>query len=243
MKARKILIFLAFAAVFAAFYLLDLGRYLTLESLKANRAHLETLRAAHAVMFAAVFVLVYVVQTAFSLPGAAILPGGHRAGEPGRKPSRARIVRTARPVRPPPHGPQFPEEAQGEERSSLGQEIEIMRASPEWTGWNRSTRIGVSLLLSVQFLVLGALPAIAAPKAVPWSFWAANDPAGQVRVDQGPWDRFQLSSIYDWFQGDFGGSEESVLRHLQKYANPELATRLKEFGGKFSYDYDWRINE
>jgi len=73
MKARKILIFLVFAAVVAAFYLIDLGRYLTLESLKANRAHLEMLRAAHAVLFAAVFVLVYVVQTAFSLPGAAIL--------------------------------------------------------------------------------------------------------------------------------------------------------------------------
>jgi len=56
-------------------------------------------------------------------------------------------------------------------------------------------------------------------------------------------DRLHLSSIYDWFQGDFGGSEESVLRHLQRYANPELATRLKEFGGKISYDYDWRINE
>jgi hypothetical protein len=55
-------------------------------------------------------------------------------------------------------------------------------------------------------------------------------------------DRLLLSSIYDWFQADFGGSEESVLGHLQVYANPELATRLKEFGGKNSYDYDWRIN-
>lgn len=73
MKARKILILLAFAAVVAGFYLLDLGEYLTLESLKANRAHLETLRAGHAVLFAAVFVLVYVAQTAFSLPGAAVL--------------------------------------------------------------------------------------------------------------------------------------------------------------------------
>jgi hypothetical protein len=56
-------------------------------------------------------------------------------------------------------------------------------------------------------------------------------------------DRLLLSSIYDWFQEDFGGSEESVSRNLQMYANPELAMRLKEFGGKFSYDYDWRINE
>ena len=41
MKFRKILILLVFAAVVAAFYFLDLGRYLTLESLKANRAGLR----------------------------------------------------------------------------------------------------------------------------------------------------------------------------------------------------------
>jgi len=73
MKSRKIPILLAFAAVVAAFHFLDLGRYLTLESLKSNRALLADLRAAHAFPFAAVFVLVYIVQTTFSLPGAAIL--------------------------------------------------------------------------------------------------------------------------------------------------------------------------
>jgi len=73
MKARKILILLVFAGVVAAFYFLDLGKYLTLESLKANRARLTDLRAAHAFLFAAGFVLIYVVQTTFSLPGAAIL--------------------------------------------------------------------------------------------------------------------------------------------------------------------------
>ena len=73
MKARKILILLVFAAVVAAFYFLDLGKYLTLESLKANRTQLTDLRLAHTVLFAAVFVLIYIVQTAFSLPGAAIL--------------------------------------------------------------------------------------------------------------------------------------------------------------------------
>ena len=56
-------------------------------------------------------------------------------------------------------------------------------------------------------------------------------------------DRLQLSSIYDWFQSDFGGSEESVVRHLRKYAEPGPAEKLKGFNGKLSYDYDWRINE
>jgi uncharacterized membrane protein YdjX (TVP38/TMEM64 family) len=73
MKSRKVLILIAFTAVVAAFHFLGLGRYLTLESLKANRALLSDLRSAHAFLFAAVFVLIYVVQTAFSLPGAAIL--------------------------------------------------------------------------------------------------------------------------------------------------------------------------
>jgi len=41
---------------------------------------------------------------------------------------------------------------------------------------------------------------------------------------------------------DFGGSEESVVRHLKKYAVPGLAKRLKNFDGKVSYDCDWRIN-
>jgi uncharacterized membrane protein YdjX (TVP38/TMEM64 family) len=73
MKSRKILILFVFSAVVAAFYFLDLGKYLTLESLKANRTWLTDLRLAHTVLFPAAFVLIYIVQTAFSLPGAAIL--------------------------------------------------------------------------------------------------------------------------------------------------------------------------
>ena len=73
MSAKKTGILVVFAAVVGAFYFFDLGKYLTLESLKANRASLGALRTAHAFLFAAIFVLIYVVQTAFSLPGAAIL--------------------------------------------------------------------------------------------------------------------------------------------------------------------------
>lgn len=73
MSAKKIGILVVFAGVVAAFYFFELGKYLTLSSLKANRASLEALRAAHAFLFSAVFVLIYIVQTAFSLPGAAIL--------------------------------------------------------------------------------------------------------------------------------------------------------------------------
>jgi uncharacterized membrane protein YdjX (TVP38/TMEM64 family) len=73
MNAKKVVILVVFAAVVAAFHFLDLGKHLTLDSLKANRATLEDLRATHAFRFSAAFVLIYIAQTAFSLPGAAIL--------------------------------------------------------------------------------------------------------------------------------------------------------------------------
>jgi hypothetical protein len=218
----------------------------------------------------------------------------------------------------------------------------MTQAIGEGTRLCRWTRIGWLLLLSVPLLAVGIVPAAAAPKAEPWSFWAANDSAGKVRVDHAPWDRFlkhyvvinhpsginrvryasvtaddrkalddyierlqgvevtrlwkdnrvhyavncaslgcpnlqpeaytaentetllekgareyvshprgarleaerlHLSSIYDWFRSDFEGSEEGVRRHVSRYASPSLASRLKDFRGKVSYDYDWRINE
>jgi len=66
-----------------------------------------------------------------------------------------------------------------------------------------------------------------------------NHPRGARLVG----DRLDLSSIYDWFRADFGGSDAAVLLHLQLYADPDVAGRLKGFHGKISYDYDWRINE
>ncbi|HDR47065.1 MAG TPA: DUF547 domain-containing protein [Geoalkalibacter subterraneus] len=66
-----------------------------------------------------------------------------------------------------------------------------------------------------------------------------NHPRG-VSFDDG---RLQLSSIYEWFQEDFEDSREGVLRHLQKYAEPELAAQLASFDGKISYEYDWSLND
>jgi len=52
-----------------------------------------------------------------------------------------------------------------------------------------------------------------------------------------------LSSIYDWFQEDFGGSGQGVLRHLRRYAAPDLAGKLESFSGRIDYQYDWSLNE
>ncbi len=51
------------------------------------------------------------------------------------------------------------------------------------------------------------------------------------------------SSIYDWFQEDFGGTEAGVRDHLLRYAEPDLASRLAAFEGSFDYEYDWALND
>ncbi len=56
-------------------------------------------------------------------------------------------------------------------------------------------------------------------------------------------NRLILSSIYRWFQEDFGNSEQGVLKHLTKYANEKLAKQIKTFKGKIKYYYDWSLNE
>ncbi len=73
MNRKKILVFLLAAAFICLFFWFDLGMYLTLESLKQNRDHLLTLYRDHPLGTVAVFMAIYVIQTALALPGAAIL--------------------------------------------------------------------------------------------------------------------------------------------------------------------------
>lgn len=56
-----------------AFLYFDLGRYLSLETLKANRDALLRYTAAHYETAVVVFILLYILQTTFSLPGGAVL--------------------------------------------------------------------------------------------------------------------------------------------------------------------------
>lgn len=67
-----------------------------------------------------------------------------------------------------------------------------------------------------------------------------NDARGVDFVDD---DLVVVSSIYTWYQEDFGGSEEAVLEHLVRYADEALAKRLGAFEGSISYAYDWSLNE
>jgi len=67
-----------------------------------------------------------------------------------------------------------------------------------------------------------------------------NSPRGVDVVDD---DFIVLSSIYDWYIEDFGGTEESVIEHLIDYADGELAAFLGGFEGAIEYDYDWNLNQ
>lgn len=57
----------------AAFFIFDLQYYLTLETLKAQQAAIETYRSNHPGLAVAVYALIYIAVTGLSLPGAAIL--------------------------------------------------------------------------------------------------------------------------------------------------------------------------
>jgi uncharacterized membrane protein YdjX (TVP38/TMEM64 family) len=70
---KKLFIGISIALLITLFFWFDLGRYVTLEALKANRQALVDLYVTHRSATVAVFIAVYIAQTALSLPGAAIL--------------------------------------------------------------------------------------------------------------------------------------------------------------------------
>jgi hypothetical protein len=92
------------------------------------------------------------------------------------------------------------------------------------------------------------------PKLMPMAFTAANT---EELLNRGAKDfinsehgarfesdsRLQASSIYDWFQEDFGGSESGVIAHLRLYANPALMAKLESATEVYDFDYDWTLND
>ena len=68
----KIVVVALFALAVGAFFYFDLKQYLSLEALKANRDSLLAYTEAHYSRSVAIYILLYFLQTVFSLPGAAI---------------------------------------------------------------------------------------------------------------------------------------------------------------------------
>jgi pyruvate/2-oxoglutarate dehydrogenase complex dihydrolipoamide dehydrogenase (E3) component/uncharacterized membrane protein YdjX (TVP38/TMEM64 family) len=70
---RKLLLLLVIAALVAVFFALDLGRFFSLDYIKAARADFAALYAARPAWVIGVFFAIYVAVAALSLPGAAIM--------------------------------------------------------------------------------------------------------------------------------------------------------------------------
>lgn len=52
-----------------------------------------------------------------------------------------------------------------------------------------------------------------------------------------------LSTIYQWYQQDFGDNVDEMIEHLKIYAEPKLLAQLQlTHNWNIKYDYDWRLN-
>jgi hypothetical protein len=66
-----------------------------------------------------------------------------------------------------------------------------------------------------------------------------NHPRG-AHVAKG---RLTVSSIYVWFQSDFGGDDAGVIAHLAQYADAALAKQLGTVRRIDGHEYDWTLND
>ena len=55
-------------------------------------------------------------------------------------------------------------------------------------------------------------------------------------------DTLRLSSLFDWYAGDFGDGRRAVLERLAGFADAGTARTLAAHEGPVRYDYDWGIN-
>jgi pyruvate/2-oxoglutarate dehydrogenase complex dihydrolipoamide dehydrogenase (E3) component/uncharacterized membrane protein YdjX (TVP38/TMEM64 family) len=73
MSKSRLVLMLVLAALVAAFFVLDLKQYLSLEVFKAQQAAIDAHFAAHPLRTAAIYFALYVAVTGLSLPGAALM--------------------------------------------------------------------------------------------------------------------------------------------------------------------------
>ncbi|MFQ1896594.1 FAD-dependent oxidoreductase [Aeromonas veronii] len=79
MNRTRVLLALVMGSLIGAFFALDLGRYLTLDALQTQQAAVAQWVDSHFVSASLLFVLIYVLSTALSLPGASLLTLGGSA--------------------------------------------------------------------------------------------------------------------------------------------------------------------
>ena len=76
MNVKRVLLFVAILALVGAFFVFDLGQYLTLASLKVHQQELAGYIASNWFQAFIIYLLIYIAATALSLPGATILTLG-----------------------------------------------------------------------------------------------------------------------------------------------------------------------
>lgn len=65
-----------------------------------------------------------------------------------------------------------------------------------------------------------------------------NHPRGAVFQKE----TLHVSTIYLWYQDDFGGSTQGLIQHLRHYATGALAHQLQSEPEALEGDYDWQLN-
>ncbi len=65
-----------------------------------------------------------------------------------------------------------------------------------------------------------------------------NHPRG-TNVKDG---QLTVSSIYNWYKADFGGTDETVIAHIKRFAEGALESALAGTKQIHGYTYDWSLN-
>jgi hypothetical protein len=72
---------------------------------------------------------------------------------------------------------------------------------------------------------------------------AARDYVNSPRAIRFANGGLSVSSIYVWFQEDFGGTDAAIIEHLRRYAGQALAERLMATTIISDHHYDWSLND
>ena len=72
-EKSKVVVLLLIALLVAAFFIFDLGRFLTLDYLKSQQRAFDIYYAEHSLLTIGIYFFLYIAVTALSLPGAAIM--------------------------------------------------------------------------------------------------------------------------------------------------------------------------
>jgi len=67
-----------------------------------------------------------------------------------------------------------------------------------------------------------------------------NHPRGVTVL---PGGRLKVTSLYKWYDDDFGDNERQIIAHIRRYAGKALAEKLEGADDISDYAYDWALND